>query len=65
MPRTAEDEAIAKDLEVSVEFTLAGSTDLDRFDDLLESFIEDELDEADETEFRDMILGVRRLDGLE
>lgn len=48
---------------VEVEFTVLGSTDLDRFDVLLDKFIDDDADENELTEFRDMVLDARRTDG--
>lgn len=48
---------------VEVEFTVLGSTDLDRFDVLLDKFIDDDADDAELTEFRDMVLDARRTDG--
>ncbi len=48
---------------VEVEFTVLGGVDLDRFDELLDCFIEDNIEDTELAEFRDMILDARRTDG--
>lgn len=58
-----ENDTVAEDLMVSVEFTLVGGTDLDRFDFLLSEFVEESLSLDEEDEFAAMMIAARRLDG--
>lgn len=51
------------DLMVPIEIILVGGTDLTRFDELFDGFIDDNIEDAELDEFRDMILDVRRTDG--
>lgn len=51
---------------IDVEFTVLGSTDLDRFDVLLDRFIDADdgmMDPAELQEFSDMVVYARRVDG--
>jgi hypothetical protein len=65
MATNDESESIGQDLLVPVEITLVGGTDLTRFDQLFDGFVDDNIEDSELDEFRDMILDVRRTDGKE
>lgn len=58
-----DEENIGQDKMVEMEITLVGGTDLTRFDQLFDGFVDDNIEDAELDEFRDMILDVRRTDG--
>lgn len=58
-----DEENIGQDKMVEVEITLVGGTDLTRFDQLFDGFVDDNIEDSELDEFRDMILDVRRTDG--
>ena len=63
MADTANRTPAGQETLVEVEFTVLGNTDLDRFDILLDKFLDDEAGEDDLREFSDMVVYARRVDG--